>query len=190
MLKETQPDTYHKFRLHYWDWRKEMQNDENSPLKRNRLGETVNIDGFPRVQGVLVSNGWEQSAWDTKCWNLEPSGQICDPRNGTGQLQRCPLTQSGTDPCNISNPDWPTSTDVNKAIEMPDYDVYPYNKYAESGFRNFLEGFNTLNNDQDGLDTCASNRLCTCHRGNDRTMCNGTNPGTPIARLLHNSVSS
>ena len=58
MLRETiQLDTYYTFRLHYWDWRKERQTDENSPFKSNRLGVTVNITGFPRVQGDLVGSG-------------------------------------------------------------------------------------------------------------------------------------
>ena len=178
MLKETRPLTYHKFRLYYWDWRKDMQTNENSPLKRNRLGETVNINGFPRVQGDLVSNGW-----DTKCWNLDP-GQICDPNNATRPLQRCPFT--GTDPCNINNPDWPTSADVDKAIGMSRYDDDTYDKSARSGFRNFMEGFNVLNNDTVGLDTCSSNSLCLC---GENPKCDDTEPSIPIARLLHNSVS-
>ena len=183
MLRETtQPNTYYRFRLRYWDWRKERQTDENSPFKSDRLGVTVNVNGFPRVQGDLVSDGWE-----TRCWRLEP-GLICDPNNKTGPLQRCPFTDPRVDPCDVSNPDWPTNAHVDEAVDMSSYDSGTHDKLSTSGFRNYMEGFSVLSNDQDGRDACSTNRLCACETGGPK--CEGPQPDTPIARLLHNSVSS
>lgn len=184
MLKETRPDTYpyYMFRFHYWDWRKERQSNENSPFKSNRLGMTVNISGFPRVQGDLVSNGWS-----TRCWRLDP-GEICNPNDGSDSrgifpLQRCPFRD---DPCNISNIGWPTNADVNDAVSMKSYDGGEYDRFSTSGFRNFMEGFNVLSNDQAGRDSCSTNSLCLC--GSD-SMCADPQSSIPIARRLHNSVS-
>ena len=52
--------------------------------------------------------------------------------------------------------------DVNNAINKPDYDTYPFDKYATTGsFRNFMEGFDS------SLDKneCAENPLCKCEVG-------------------------
>ena len=182
MLRETtHPNTYYRFRLHYWDWRKERQSNENSPFKSNRLGVTMSVGGFPRVQGDLVGSGWE-----TRCWNLVP-GTICDPNMGTGLLQRCPFTDPGIDPCDINNPNWPTNAEVIRAVGMSTYDSGTHNKSSTSGFRNFMEGFDVLTDDQVGRETCSNNNLCACEIGGP--MCNEPQPRTPIARLLHNSVS-
>ena len=137
----------------------------------------MNVGGFPRVQGDLVSNGW-----NVKCWNL-PTGMVCNPNNVTGQLQRCPFTES--DPCNINNPDWPTVENVKQAIQMSNYDVSSYDKYSRRGFRNYMEGFVVLS-DSD-IASCGQNRLCLCDTGG--SQCTGNNASTPIARVLHNSVS-
>ena len=183
MIKDRLPDradNYYMFRLHYWDWRQEMQTNENSPFKSNRLGETRDVGGFPRVHGDLVSDGW-----DTKCWNLEV-GVICNPNAGTGKLQRCPFT--GTRPCDVDNPDWPTVADVKQAIEISIYDDGDhYDKFSRSGFRNFMEGFNVLSNSSSDIKRCAEDRLCKCDP-DDNPQCDGTPPTTPIARVLHNSV--
>ena len=183
MQKEMQVDNYHMFRLHYWDWRSEMQSDTNTPFKHNRLGVTVNEGGFPRVQGDLVNDGW-----DTRCWRLDP-GEICDPNinddsRGIHPLQRCPLID---DPCSINNSDWPSIANVSDAINMSSYDDGEYNRFSTSGFRNFMEGFHVLLNDPAGRDDCSANRLCLC--GND-PKCAEEQSSTPIARLLHNSVST
>ena len=182
MLKETQPDTYHMFRLHYWDWRKELQTDANSPFKYNRLGSTESDmeNGAPPVNGTLVDNGWT-----TRCWMLTPAGMICDPNRNTGRLQRCPRIQ-GVNACRIDNPDWPGIDDVNNAVGMSNYDGGTYNRFSASGFRNFMEGFNLLSNDDAGRQSCSTNNLCTCE--DRRPQCDGSEPSQPIARLLHNSV--
>ena len=176
MMKEMQMDNYHMFRLHYWDWRSEKQSDTNTPFKRNRLGVTVNENGFPRVQGDLVRDGW-----NTRCWRLDP-GEICNPNNnsrGIHPLQRCPFID---DPCNINNPDWPSIADVNKAIDLSSYDGGAYNESSTDVFRNFMEGFDVLPINESGRNECSANRLCLC--SSDLTC----KSGTPIARQLHNSV--
>ena len=155
MIKDRLPDradSYFMFRLYYWDWRREMQTNENSPFKSNRLGETRNVDNFPRVQGDLISDGW-----DIRCWKLDP-GLICNPNDITGQLQRCPFT--GTNPCDVNNPDWPTLADVKKAVQMSSYDDSNYDKYSRNGFRNFMESFNVLSDPSSDITSCAQNRLC------------------------------
>ena len=180
MLKETRPDTYHTFRLHYWDWRKEMQTDANSPFMDDRLGSTMySTNGTPIVQGTLRANNWM-----TRCWMLE-AGLICDPNNDTGCLQRCPLTQ-GMNACRIDNPGWPSIDHVNSAVGMGSYDGGTYNKLSTSGFRNFMEGFNVLSNNDAGRQSCSNDQLCMCE--DELPQCNGSQPSQPIARLLHNSV--
>ena len=58
---------------------------------------------------------FQRDGWDIRCWKLDP-GLICDPNDDTGQLQHCPFT--GTNPCDVNNPDWPTLADVKKAVQM------------------------------------------------------------------------
>ena len=93
------------------------------------------------MDGNLYSNGW-----NTICWyrsngrGNQPKGTICDPNINTGPLLRCPSVPAGAiNPCSSSNDDWPTIVDVNNAINMPNYDTYPFDKYATAGsFRNIL----------------------------------------------------
>ena len=62
MLKDMKKEDYYMFRIPYWDWRKEKQTDNNSPLKANRLGQTVDNNGLPQVHGIMPSeflNNWE-----------------------------------------------------------------------------------------------------------------------------------
>ena len=68
----------------------------------------------------------------------------------------------------------------------------PFNKIATNSFRNRLEGFMPLSNESDEFQTCRENRVCIRNVGNDDcTESNdGTQPGKPTQRLLHNSVSS
>ena len=75
--------------------------------------------------------------------------------------------------------------DVNSAINKPDYDTYPFDKYATTGsFRNFMEGFDS------SLDKneCAENPLCKCEVG--KVHCRGADSDDPLLRRLHNSVSA
>jgi hypothetical protein len=198
MLKETQPNTYHTFRLHYWDWRKEQQTSENSPFVSDRLGVTTDngsvqfminrhrvttVNGSVRIDLVRSTIGWE-----TRCWNVKP--QICNPNVNTGSLRRCPIPDSGEDPCRYDNPLWPTINDVNNAVGMSSYDGSTYDKFSTSGFRNYMEGFDVLTDDQAGQ--CAENVLCACETGDPKHLCRsdrGSQASRPITRLLHNSVS-
>ncbi len=186
MLKETRPNTYHMFRLHYWDWRFEQQTSENSPFMRNRLGVTTSINSTVQID---LANGWE-----TRCWNVKL--QICNPNVNTESLRRCPTTGSGEDPCRYDNRLWPTIEDVNNAVGMSSYDGSTYNKFSTSGFRNYMEGFNVLTDDRAGRQDCAGDELCQCETGGsacscetEDSGCEGSQPSDPIARLLHNSVS-
>ena len=74
MLKSMGKENYYMFRIPYWDWRKEKQTDNNSPFKSNRLGETVDNNGLPKVHGDLYSEFL--SSWDTICWQDKPTYQI------------------------------------------------------------------------------------------------------------------
>ena len=51
-----------------------------------------------------------------------------------------------------------------------------------------MEGFNILSNDQDGREPCSTNRLCACEIGGSERE-GPSQPDTPIARLLHNSIT-
>ena len=41
MLKSMNQSDYYTFRIPYWDWRKEMQTEANSPFQPDRLGKTM-----------------------------------------------------------------------------------------------------------------------------------------------------
>ena len=170
----------HMFRFPYWDWRIEMQNsfigiNSDELLSESRLGATANVDGFPRVVGDLVEGGW-----DTICWLQR--GTICDPRESTGPLQRCPFT--GTDPCSSSNPDWPTVEDVKSALSIEIFDAPPYNLMSADGFRNFVDA----NVTQD-VDACRKNRMCQCFPGGPSCLpTEGSTPVSAVAFQMHAKV--
>ena len=52
---------------------------------------------------------------------------------------------------------------------MSSYDSGTHDKVTPSGFRNYMERFNVLSNDQDGRDACSTNRLCACETGGPET---------------------
>ena len=185
MLKSMGKEDYYMFRIPYWDWRKEKQTNDNSPFKSNRLGETVDDNGLPEVYGIMHSEFLNN--WETICWTKDENHDICNPQVATGQLQRCPLRES----CGSENELWPTDNDVQTALGMQEYDTFPYNKKAANSFRNQLEGFKPLSNDE--IQFCRENKLCTCERGeagdyNCTESDDGPQPTDPIQRLLHNSV--
>ena len=141
------------FRFPYWDWRAEIQVSSgissNNLFSERRLGATINVGGFPRVNGTLIGGGW-----DTTCWLK--LGEICDPRENTGPLQRCPFT--GRDPCNTSNPDWSTLSDVNEVINIENYDSFPYNLLSLSGYRSVVDfKIGTVT-----ITECRQDRMCQC----------------------------
>ena len=184
MLKSKGEDDYYMFRIPYWDWRKEKQTDDNTPFKSNRLGDTVNRNGFPQVHGDLYSDFLNN--WQTVCWQKPKTYGICNPQETTGNLQRCPLKES----CDSKNKLWPSSNDVERALSLKEYDNPPFDWTATKSFRNQLEGFMLLSNDK--FQTCRDNGLCKCDVGsfNCTESSDGIHPGNPTQRLLHNSVST
>ena len=172
MLKANGSANYHTFRAPYWDWRREIQISRgDSIFTRDRLGESVIMNGLPVVTGDLF-----EPQWDTVCWFGEsrglspPPNNLCNPMDNTGPLLRCP-TVNGTNPCDIPNPNWPTLKDVENALNKPTFDSAPYDKTADrNSFRNFMEGFETV-------DSCI-NELCT--EFGDTGF---------LQRYLHNTVS-
>lgn len=187
MLKDMGKGDYYKFRIPYWDWRKEVQTETNSPFKSNRLGKTTYRDGFPQVQ---ADSGLFDKNWQTICWSkTNQSYNTCDPRVLTGQLQRCPLNGS----CSSANLIWPSDSEVQMVLSLQEYDTPPYDKTARKSFRNQLEGFKPLCPHE--LQVCRNNQLCSCddklNRRRDPNCTEnetGGQPTIPIQRLLHNSV--
>lgn len=173
MLKDDMKDEdYYKFRIPYWDWRKEMQSEKNSPFQEDRLGEKkLDKNNLPQV----ISNQF--SDWQTVCcrWS-EDSSSVCDPRRQTGPLLRCPES------CSFDNKLWPNNSDVESVLSLKEYDTAPFNQSAENSFRNQLEGFKPL--PQEDIQTCHDNKLCSCSHGDF----NCTGKDNPMQRLLHNSV--
>ena len=153
MLKSIGHANYHTFRLPYWDWRIEIQNNTGIRVEdiftEKRFGATQNVNGFPRVVGDIVG----PDGWDTLC--SQTNFQLCDPNISTGPLQRCPFT--GTNPCHSSNPDWPTIKQVNDAIAIDFYDSPPYNLLSRTGYRPFID-FHV----HDDLEECRDDRMCQC----------------------------
>ena len=178
MLRKMGHEDYDTFRTHFWDWRHEIQMTSPSIFQYSRLGE---ITDQSDVDGNLYSNSWNTICWYRGTGGVnEPKGTICNPDTYTGPLLHCSSVTAGTNPCSSSYVDWPTIADVNDAINMPDYDKTPFDKYATAGsFRNYMEGFDS------SLDKteCADNRLCNCEDG-------GEDGCKPLLRLLHNSVSA
>ena len=187
MLQDMGEEDYYKFRIPYWDWRKEVQTETNSPFKSSRLGKTMYQDGFPQVQ---TDSGLFDQNWQTICWSKQNKNyDICDPRITTGQLQRCPLDES----CSSANPLWPSDNEVQMVLSLQEYDTHPYDRTATNSFRNQLEGFKPLSADE--LQVCRDSKLCSCDdmlNGGSDPNCTendtGGQPNNPIQRLLHNSV--
>ena len=142
-------------------------------FSERRLGATINVGGFPQVAGTLIGGGW-----DTTCWLT--LGVICDPRVNTGPLQRCPFT--GTDPCNSSNPDWSTISDVNEAINTDNYDSLPYNLLSLTGYRSVVDfKIGTVS-----MSECGEDRMCQCAPNLDPSC---SSIGLPATASMHAKVS-
>ena len=181
MLKSMNRQNYYEFRLSYWDWRRERQTEENSPFKENRLGTSVDnrTDMKPIVNGRIFGPPYN---WNTSCWSFDnnesQSTPVCNPNeNSDLVLQRCPqVYENGTlepSPCDYDNMDWPTEDDVNNAIGNTLYDIENFDRLSSDGFRNYLEGFQVV-------DNCNGNRFCARDEKRDRN----------ILRTLHNTVST
>jgi len=157
------------FSLHYWDWRNPKQ--RRSLFQSNRLGEHNMFTSA--VTGQLFDN----DGWQTVCWYNGSGGvsrpephRICDPRDNTGPLQRCPNKTT----CEANYTGWPSSDDVKAAVNEQDYDISGYNKFSHGGFRNLLEGFKVVS-------SCGNSI-----RGRDLCL---EEDGMRLERLLHNTVS-
>ena len=149
------------FTLHYWDWRDPDQ--RRALFTEDRLGE--NNNGV--VEGIIFED------WNTSCWreiaNKSSPVPICNPREPTGALRRCPV-ESACD----SDTNWPTYGDVNSAVAIETYDAPPYDRYVageDTSFRNYMEGFVV----QAGSN-CGDENLCTEENGYS------------VRRKLHNTV--
>ena len=130
MLKELNgTEDYYRFRIPYWDWRKEKQTKANSPFQKNRLGETRDNHGLPQVYGGIFND------WETICWKND--NNICDPTTPTGQLQRCPFV-NGSNPCSSDNDLWPSVDEVKEVLSLQAYDTSDFNINASNSFRNQL----------------------------------------------------
>lgn len=197
MIRVLEPDNlkYHEFRIHYWDWRKEIQEktlteepgtDTDVIFRRNRLGVSVrNENNQSEVVGDLVSEGWDTICWYGGSGGVDiPLGTVCNPSNKTGPLLRCPyLPSPSLDPCRIGNPDWPTQDHIDEALRRPVYDTTNYETDTTNrSFRSYMEGYDN------GItvEECGNSGLCACDNGPD---C-GVGAGSPLQRRLHNSVSN
>ena len=152
MLKTLGRLNYHTFRAPYWDWRRENQLGSGISAEdlfvENRLGYTNYTSGLPIVFGPLYED------WETVCW-LQV-GQICDPTQTTGRLQRCPLP----DRCISTNPDWPTRQEINAALNFEMFDSPPWNIAAMDGVRSFID-FDVTRD----FEACRNDRMCFCISG-------------------------
>ena len=161
------------FTVHYWDWRDPDQ--RASLFESNRLG--AHYLQTSAVTGDLV-NGWQTICWyDGSGGVSRPSANqnICDPKNDTGPLQRCPDKER----CAANYTGWPTYQDVQDAVYMTQYDIPDYNAFSTTGFRNYMEGFLVV--DQCDNKTDRGRDLC-----NNKTIDGITKM---VQRLLHNTVS-
>ena len=162
-----------EFRLPYWDW---SDPDQREILfKRDRLGENMEDTSNPNSRPRVVMGDLFDNNWITYCWN-DPSTittfpvSICDPTELSNQaLRRCPYP----DKCERSNEDWPSKTDVEKAVAIEKYDSSPYHRCINDK-EHTMEGFLAIK------ECTAGNTLCSSDK------C----PGLPITRKLHNTVST
>ena len=171
MLKSLGQPNYHTFRAPYWDWRLESQRGSGIGAEdlftEDRLGENVLVNGLQLVRGPYGD-------WETICWMVK--GDICDPRESTGPIVRCPLP----DRCTSSNPDWPTNEHVNTVLNFDNFDAPPWIQAPPSvGFRNYLDLDFTAD-----YDTCREDRMCVCEDGPPCVA----EQGTTTTLRLHLSV--
>ena len=152
MLEAMGREDYFKFRLPFWDWRREIQTSYGLPSEQlftfNRFGETRNISNRPVVFGDIVDG------WNTIC-HFTPE-QICDPNIPTGGIQRCPFIGNPI-LCHSSNPDWPTMQEVNRALEAEFYIVEPYDRLSVNSVYDRVDFNFTM-----GVEACRQEGYCSC----------------------------
>lgn len=176
MLQALGQKDYYKFRLPYWDWRREIQTSYGLPSEDlftfSRFGETRNVSNQPVVFGDLVEG------WNTIC-HFTPE-DICEPRVSTGQVQRCPFIGNPI-LCHSSNPDWPNMQQVNRALEADHYIVAPYNMLSVNSMYDRVD-FNFTTD----VETCSQEKYCTCLPGG--VQCEGLPDNTPVLTVNANGV--
>lgn len=178
ILKDMGREDYYKFRLPYWDWRREIQRSYGLPSEQlftfDRFGETRNISNRPIVFGELADG------WNAICMNTRD--EICDPNIITGFFQRCPFTR---DPnlCRSINPDWPTMQDVNDLMEYNDYSVPPYNVSALDSFRGHADFIQITD-----IDQCREDIYCICLPGGPLCEVEQTNDIQMLTTGVHAKV--
>lgn len=182
MLKSLGVADYHTFRLHYWDWRSEVQVNQDSIFMEHKIGVTLeNAHGQPQVYGDLYGNGWDTVCWSGGSGNVVlPFGSICDPNEKTGPLLRCPFR--GYDVCDRENPDWPTLAHANTAVGKPEYDT-PLTS-LEASFRYYVE-----NGEFVSIEECARSALCHTCFSNQPSDCDVMkNDQQDLLQRLHSIV--
>ncbi len=131
--------------------------DRAVPLTEEWLG---GID--ESEEGAVSGYFGSTETWPLVC--LEASETVlCDPSNPTGKLSRCPSPAE----CEKTDERWPSQNELNIAIDMDEYDAELYSRFTLTGFRNYMEGFET--------NGCSDD---------DDILCSGG-----IQRQLHNVVS-
>ena len=155
MLQVTGREDYFKFRLPYWDWRREIQTSYGLPSEElfsfSRFGETRNVSNQPVVFGDLAGD------WNAVC-HATPI-QICDPRIPTGYIQRCPFIGNPI-LCHSSNPDWPSLQEVNELFKLQDFAVPPYDVLAVNSFSAMVDLPRV-----DDVEKCRQDDYCLCAVG-------------------------
>ena len=180
MLQSLGREDYYKFRLPYWDWRREIQASYGLPSEElfsfNHFGETRNVSNRPVVFGDLVGD------WTTIC-HVTLSA-ICNPALPTGNVQRCPFIGNPI-LCHSSNPDWPSLQEVNLLLKTPFYDTEPFNVFSANSFRDQVDFNFTLS-----VEECHEDVYCRCIPGG--TKCEDVPANTEVTTAtvgVHAKVS-
>ena len=180
MLEANGQEDYYKFRLPYWDWRREIQTSYGLPSEElfsfNRLGETRNVSNSPVVFGDLVGD------WNAVC-HATPI-QICNPNIPTGPIQRCPFIGNPI-LCHSSNPDWPSLKEVNDLFKLEDYAVAPYDLHSANSLRAEVDLPLV-----DSVEECRRDVYCTCAIGGPQ--CEGVPANSSVMKItvgIHGKVN-
>ena len=175
--REMQILTGHEdFSVPYWDW---TEKHDREKLFADDYFGTIEDEG--KIGGFFGN----ENEWKTVCWfgralaDLATVQNVCDPRNSTGALHRCPNITL----CDKNENTWPDKGEVKNALSMTEYDTSPFARQSLQSFRNYLEGF-------DIIDQCNAEVLCdniTIMEMNADGTLTTTTKGN--RRRLHNSVS-
>uniref|UniRef100_UPI00358FD084 tyrosinase isoform X3 n=1 Tax=Myxine glutinosa TaxID=7769 RepID=UPI00358FD084 len=115
--------------LPYWDWR----DAENCQVCTDDL-----FGAYRPSESGSISSGSIFAAWQITCTRdaeYASQGMFCAGK-GEGPLERRPGNHDRFHSLRL-----PSSQDVNYCLNMPEYDVFPFDRHANGSFRNLLEGF-------------------------------------------------